>query len=98
MHFFCKFNVLVYKLLLCLLIEYASGNHLCKEGRKSEHEQLNFQSWMDDEDLEIGTVGVLDNEEATFWKEFIQQYLKPLELEEKDEKKVLRLIFRFVGV
>lgn len=53
---------------------------------------------MDDEDLEIGTVGVLDNEEATFWKEFIQQYLKPLELEEKDEKKVLRLIFRFVGV
>lgn len=81
-----------------MLIKFASGNNLCKEGRKSEHEQLPFQSWMDDKALKIGTVGVLDNDEATFLEEFILQYLEPLERKEKDEKKVLRLIFRFVGV
>lgn len=81
-----------------MLITFATGNHLCKEGRKSEHEQLPFQSWMDDKALKIGSVGVLDNDEATFWEEFILQYLKPLVRKKKDEKKVLRQIFRFVGV
>lgn len=53
---------------------------------------------MDDKVLKIGIVGVLDNDEVIFWEEFILQYLELFECKEKDEKKVLRLIFCFVGV
>lgn len=74
--------------LINKIIKCALGNPLFEEDRESEHEQMSFQSWMDDSDLRKGSIGVLDNDEKLFWEDFIAKYLKPLKTDKEHEKQV----------
>lgn len=59
---------------------------------------MGSQSWMDDNDLKKGTVGVLENDEKLFWEEFIPKYLKPLDTDKEHEKKVFVYVDVFVSL
>ena len=67
---------------------YLSDNPLFDEEQESHRPETNNSSWMDDEDLMNGKVGLLGSEESIFWKEFIPKYLKPLESDKEHEKQV----------
>lgn len=59
---------------------------------------MNFQIWMDDNDLKRGFVVVLDNEEKFFWEEFILKYLKLLDIDKEYEKQVFVFVDVFVSL
>ena len=44
--------------------------------------------WLQDRDLGYGVVRYLGHEETRFWKELIEKYLKPIEMDANDKKKV----------
>ena len=44
--------------------------------------------WIEDDDIEDGSVEYLDDKETTFWKDLIEAYLKPLETDKAKQEKV----------
>ena len=48
--------------------------------------------WLRCEDLSLGNKERLTEDENTFWNDFIEKYLKPLERNEKQEKMVTQVM------
>ncbi|EFN87468.1 hypothetical protein EAI_04426 [Harpegnathos saltator] len=57
----------------------------------SSHEPSSFlisPYWLQDERMRKGEVDFLSNREEEFWKELIEKYLRPIETDEKSQKKI----------
>ena len=58
------------------------------EEKPEKRDELQDPYWIHDDDLKDGAIDFLSKDEIQFWKEFIPQYLQPLEGNKEKEKQV----------
>lgn len=58
------------------------------EEKSRKRDEMTDPYWIQDSSLLDGAMDRLSDDEIKFWKEFIPQYLKPLEANKEQEKQV----------
>lgn len=72
---------------MCFIL-FKKVNPAFLEQKMQRRDELKDPFWIHDKDLKDGAKDFLSGDEIQFWKEFIPKYLKPLEANKEDEKRV----------